>query len=145
LEEYGFLVDIVGKQLVRKDGFKVSCRKRKIPQIIVMEENMEEGYTVLLVDAASHYPDYAQVFSAEQANRLPPHQKWDHEISLKDPQTKVSNGPIYKTTWEEDEAVRAYLAEHTQSGKVRKSRSAAGAPILFVRKKDGSLRLCVDY
>jgi len=52
---------------------------------------------MLLVDAASHYADYAQVFSAEQANKLLPHWKWDHEIPLKDPQTKVTNGPIYKT------------------------------------------------
>jgi len=65
LEEHGFSVDTVGKQLVRKDGFKVSCQERKIPQIMVMEGNMEEGDTVLLVDAASHYADYAQVFSAE--------------------------------------------------------------------------------
>jgi len=75
LEEHGFSVDTVGKQLVRKDGLKVSCRERKIPQIIVMEGNMEEGDTVLLVDAASHYADNAQVFSAKQANRLPPYRK----------------------------------------------------------------------
>ena len=31
------------------------------------------------------------------------------------------------------------------TGKLRRSRSAAAAPILFVRKKDGSLRLCIDY
>src|SRR5205807_1542072 len=31
------------------------------------------------------------------------------------------------------------------TGKVRRYRSAAAAPILFVRKKDGSLRLCIDY
>ena len=85
LEEHGFSVDTVGKQLVRKDGFKVNCRERKIPQIMVMEGNMEEGDTVLLVDAASHYTDCAQVFSTEQANRLPPYRKWDHKIPLKDP------------------------------------------------------------
>ena len=125
--------------MVRNDGFKVSCQERIIPQIIVMEENMEEGDTVLLVDVASHCTDYTLVFSAKQANSLPPYRKWNHEIPLKDPQTKVRNSPIYKTTWEEDEALRAYLVEHTLSGKVKKSRSAAGAPILFVRKKDGSL------
>ena len=75
LEEHRFLVDTIRKQLIRKDGFKVSCRKRKIAQIMVMEGNIEEGDTMLLVDAASHYADYARVFSAEQANRLPPHQK----------------------------------------------------------------------
>ena len=97
MEEHRFLVDTVGKQLVRKDGFKVSCRERKIPQIMVMEGNIEEGDTVLLVDTASHYADYTRVFSAEQANRLPPHRKCDHEIPLKDPQTKVSNVPIHET------------------------------------------------
>jgi len=59
LKEHGFSVDTIGKQLVRKDRFKVSCRKRKISQIMVMEGNMEEGDTVLLVDIASHYTDYA--------------------------------------------------------------------------------------
>ena len=121
MEEHGFSVDTVGKQLVRKDGFKVSCRERKISQIMVMEANIEEGDTVLLVNTVSHYANYAWVFSAEQANRLPPHRKWDYEIPMKDLQTKVPNSPIYKTTWEEDKALRAYLAQHTPSGKVRKS------------------------
>ena len=66
-------MDTVRKQLVMKDGFKVSCQERKIPQIVVIEKNIEEGDTMLLVDAASHYADYAQVFSAEQANKLLPH------------------------------------------------------------------------
>jgi len=30
-------------------------------------------------------------------------------------------------------------------GWIQRSKSPAGAPILFVKKKDGSLRLCVDY
>lgn len=32
-----------------------------------------------------------------------------------------------------------------QSGKIRPSTANAGAPVLFMRKRDGSLRLCVDY
>ena len=90
-------MNTVEKQLVRKDGFKVSCRERKISQIIVMEGNMEEGDAVLLVDIASHYTDYTRVFSAEQANRLLSYREWDHKILLQDLQTKVPNSPIYKT------------------------------------------------
>ena len=35
--------------------------------------------------------------------------------------------------------------ENLQSGFIRSSNSPAGAPILFVKKKDGSLRLCYDF
>ena len=64
---------------------------------MVIEGNIEEGNTMLLVDVASHYTDYSHVFSAEQANKLPLYRKWDHEIPLKDLQTKVLNGLIHKT------------------------------------------------
>ena len=38
-----------------------------------------------------------------------------------------------------------YLDKMTSEGKIRRSSSQASLPILFVKKKDGSLRLCVDY
>ena len=37
------------------------------------------------------------------------------------------------------------MKENLEKGFIRKSTSPAGAPVLFVKKKDGSLRLCVDY
>jgi hypothetical protein len=43
------------------------------------------------------------------------------------------------------EVLRKYLAEYIARGWIRRSRFLAGAPILFVKKKDGSIRLCVDY
>jgi hypothetical protein len=38
-----------------------------------------------------------------------------------------------------------YLGENLKSGAIRRSTSPAASPILFVKKKDGTLRLCVDY
>ena len=38
-----------------------------------------------------------------------------------------------------------YVTENLRSGFIRSSSSPAGAPILFVKKKDGSLRLCHDF
>lgn len=38
-----------------------------------------------------------------------------------------------------------YLEENLSKGFIRHSKSPAGAPILYVKKKNGSLRLCVDY
>ena len=110
-----------------------------------MEENMEEWYTVLLIDAAFYYTDYVRVFSTEWANVLSLHWKLDYEIPLKDSQTKLPNGPICKPIWEEDEAFSAYLVEYTLLGKVRKSQLVSEASNLILRKKDRSLWLCVDY
>ena len=109
------------------------------------EEPLEDGEILRIMDASEQYSRYTQCFSAKQAAKLPEHKSWDHQISLQDPNAKIPTGAIYKTTWEEDEALRKYLQENILTGKVRRSRSAAAAPILFLRKKDRSLRLCVDY
>ena len=57
---------------------------------------------------------------------------------------KIPIRAIYTTTWEKDKALRKYLQYKIPTGKVLCSCSAATAPILFVQKKDGSFRLCVD-
>ena len=100
---------------------------------------------MLFRSASERYSRYAQCFSAEQAARLAEHKSWYHQIPVQDANIKIPTGAIYKTAWEEDEALRKYLEENIPTGTVRRSRSAAAAPILFVRKQDGSLRLCVDY
>jgi hypothetical protein len=41
--------------------------------------------------------------------------------------------------------VQRQLQELTELGFIRPSTSPYGAPVLFVRKKDGSLRMCIDY
>ncbi|KAG9814520.1 hypothetical protein KCU63_g19795, partial [Aureobasidium melanogenum] len=54
-------------------------------------------------------------------------------------------GPIYALSEKELKTLREYLDENLARGFIRKSESPAGYPILFAPKKDGSLRLCVDY
>jgi hypothetical protein len=43
------------------------------------------------------------------------------------------------------EALQAFLDEHLASSFIRPASSAHAVPVLFVRKKDGSLHLCVDF
>ena len=55
-------------------------------------------------------------------------------------------GPIYAMSEKELRVLREYLDTMLACSKIRSSKSPAGAPILFVLKKEGSgLRLCVDY
>ena len=106
---------------------------------------LEDGEIVLIMDPSERYSRYTTCFSSQQAARLPEHKPWDHEIPLQDPHTKIATGAVYKSTWEEDEELQKYLDKNLPIGKGRRSRSATGAPILFVRKKDGSLRLVAEY
>jgi len=149
LRENGFVVDPMDRCLRNvSTGLVIPCSVQWIPTVSLInleEEPLEDGEVLLILDVSERYSRYAQVFSAEQAARLPEHKSWDHEIPLPDPNAKIPTGAIHKTRWEEDEALQTYLKKELPTSKVRYSRSATGAPILFVRKKDGSLRLCVDY
>lgn len=53
--------------------------------------------------------------------------------------------PIYPLSQKKLTELRQYIDDNLKAGRIRPSKSPAGAPILFVPKKDGSLRLCVDY
>ncbi len=58
---------------------------------------------------------------------------------------KILYGPIYYFFTTELRVLREYLAENEIKGWIKKFKSFIGAPILFVSKKDESLRLYVDY
>lgn len=90
------------------------------------------------------YHDFADVFAQGEADILPPHRPYDHSIDL-EPDTNPPYGPIYSLSETELHALRDYLDDNLRKGFIRPSNSPAGAPILFAKKKDGSLRLCVDY
>ena len=53
--------------------------------------------------------------------------------------------PIYNLSEKELKVLREYLRDALAKGWIRESSSPAGVPILFAPKKDGELRLCVDY
>jgi len=54
-------------------------------------------------------------------------------------------GPIYPISEEESKVLKEYIEENLKKGFIRPSESPAGYPVLFQLKKNGTLRLCVDY
>ena len=61
------------------------------------------------------------------------------------PSTQPISKAPYRMTLNELKELKAKLKELIEKGFIRPSSSPWGAPVLFVRKKDGSLRLCIDY
>jgi transposase InsO family protein len=91
------------------------------------------------------YHDFLDVFSKQEADKLPPHREGhDHRIEL---EGKAGHGyaPLYRMSDGELLLVKQYLEEHLQKGFIKPSSSSYSSPILFVRKPGGGLRFCVDY
>lgn len=122
------------------------------PQNFKKELRRAQGYALLprvqLASVAPELPkqfsDYADVFSEREAESLPPLEGRQHAIETVDG-AEPPYGPIYNLSETELSTLREYLETSEEKGWIRRSVSPAGAPILFVPKADGSLRLCVDY
>ena len=92
----------------------------------------------------AQYEEFRDVFEKKNADTLPQHRPYDCGIELQEG-AQPPFGPIYSLSQNELAALREYLDENLAKNFIRHSKSPAGAPILFVKKKDGSLRMCVDY
>lgn len=99
-------------------------------------------------DFTSHVPPkympWASVFSPVDVDNLPPHRPYDIDIELEDGKTPPF-GTMYRLSPDERTALTEYIESNLKKGFIRRSTSSASSPILFVRKKTGDLRLCVDY
>lgn len=123
----------------------------------LVEEDSAECFAIHLVDATTPPPapfkenlalqallhEYADIFP-EQLTSLPPLRQRQHEITLQPQATPVRRAP-YRLSVAEEDHLRTTLQELLDLRFIRPSVSPWAAPILFVSKKDGTLRFCVDY
>ncbi|KAL5767474.1 hypothetical protein ACOSQ2_014257 [Xanthoceras sorbifolium] len=87
--------------------------------------------------------DFAYVFP-EELPGLPPQREVEFVIDVVPGTSPVSIAP-YRMAPAELKELKIQLQELLDKGFIRPSVSPWGAPVLFVKKKDGSLRLCIDY
>ncbi|GJU40250.1 putative reverse transcriptase domain-containing protein, partial [Tanacetum coccineum] len=87
--------------------------------------------------------DFPEVFP-DDLSRLPPIREIEFRIELIPGATSVAKSP-YHLAPSELEELSGQLKELQDKGFIRPSSSPWGAPILFVKKKDGSFRMCIDY
>ena len=96
-------------------------------------------------EVPAEYSNYSDVFLTENAAEPPENTGMnEHTIELEEDKQPLF-GPIYSLGPIELEILKTYIKTNLANGFIRPSKSPAGAPILFDRKPDGSLRLCVDY
>jgi hypothetical protein len=87
--------------------------------------------------------DFPDIFP-EELPGMPPDREVEFVIDLLPDTTPISKRP-YMMSVEELKELKKQLTELQEVGYIRPSSSPWGAPVLFVQKKDGSQRMCVDY
>ena len=90
------------------------------------------------------YHDFADVFSKANVSLLPPHHDFDPKIELEEGASPLP-GRLYSLSPFELDALRKFIDENLSTGFIHPTLSSHTTPVLFVKKKDSLLRLCVDY
>ncbi|KAL5546420.1 hypothetical protein UlMin_006107 [Ulmus minor] len=87
--------------------------------------------------------EFVDVFP-EELPGLPPDREVTFEIEVLPGTAPISKAP-YRMAPAELKELQTQLQELLEKGFIRPSHSPWGAPVLFVKKKDGTLRMCIDY
>jgi hypothetical protein len=98
----------------------------------------------LAATEAAVVAEYSDVFPPELPPGLPPARDLDHRIELIPGSTPPSR-PTFRMNPKELDELRKQLDELLKAGFIQPSKSPYGAPVLFVKKKDGTMRMCIDY
>ncbi|GKA14913.1 putative reverse transcriptase domain-containing protein [Tanacetum coccineum] len=97
---------------------------------------------IIGMDWLSKY--HAVIDCAEKIVRLPPTRQVEFQIDLMPGAAPVAQAP-YRLAPSEMKELSEQLKQLSDKGFIRPSSSPWEAPILFVKKKDGSFRMCIDY
>nr|GFB75726.1 putative reverse transcriptase domain-containing protein [Tanacetum cinerariifolium] len=111
-----------------------------------------EGFLATIRDTTSKVPsihdqpivsEFLDVFPDELPG-IPPVREVEFNIEIIPGSEPISKAP-YRMASIELKELKDQLQELLERGFIRPSVSPWGAPVLFVKKKDGSMRLCIDY
>ncbi|GJV81429.1 putative reverse transcriptase domain-containing protein [Tanacetum coccineum] len=146
-------IPLKGKTLVIEGNRNNS--RLKIVSCIKTQKYIEKGCELFLAQVTEQESkekrledvpvirDFPEVFP-EDLPGLPPPRQVEFRIDLIPGAAPVARAP-YRLAPSEMKELSKQLQELSEKGFIRPSSSPWGAPVLFVKKKDGSFRMCIDY
>ena len=159
VQENSSLLSSVFKSGIEIQEISAQCMRRlaqKEPVYLAVVRSVEndDDQTVEINDDKTKTPypeevqnilgEYADVFPKELPAGLPPQRDVDHKIELI-PRAEPPHKAPYRMSPQGLDELKKQLKDLTEKGYIQPSISPFGAPVLFVPKKDGSIRMCVDY
>ncbi|KAE8705397.1 cytochrome P450 78A7-like [Hibiscus syriacus] len=134
----------VGAKVLSAIQFSKAVRKEE-PTFLAVLVCDEPTTTYDVPDVVSHVlAKFKDVMPAELPKKLPPKREVDHKIELVPNVEPPARAP-YRMAPPELEEMRRQLKDLLDAGYIRPSKSPYGALVLFQKKHDDSLRMCIDY
>ena len=120
-------------------------KKNKVTYMVALKEDpIDPMGDPMPMEVKKVLDEFKDVMPPELPKKLPPRREEDHKIEL-EPGAKPPAMRPYRMAPPELEELRRQLKELLDAGFIQPSKAPYGAPVLFQRKHDGSLRMCIDY
>ncbi len=130
--------------IITKIDRLLKTARNQFENVNLQKLSYEEILKEVKAKLSSEYHDYLDVFDQAMTDQLFSHCLYDHKIELIDKRTS-SRSRLYHMSDYKLQKMKNYLIKHLNKDFISFSSALYASLILFVKKKDDSLRFCVDY
>ena len=125
---------------------KKSLQKNEDKHLIAVVNNVENNQTLhqLPEGIDKLINKFSDIFPDELPAKLPPKRNIEHGIEIESGSTPPSRPP-YRLSFIEQDELKKQIRSLLDNKLIRPSCSPYGSPVLFVKKKSGDLRMCIDF
>ena len=121
----------------------IDTKPNSLPDTAIKPGENDKDYWSAFVP--SRYHEFGDVFSKTASERMPTRKPYDHAIELLPGSALPRPAKQYPMTAPERNTLDEWIDDNLRKGYICESKSPTAAPVFFVDKKDGSLRLVQDY
>ena len=137
-------VAVVSAMSIKREAKQVQKNCDMYLYLVKVNSNDDTVEAQELSKVAPLIKDFADIFPDDLPYGPPPERRIDHRIPT-EAGAKCPHRAPYRLSPKEAEDVQKQIEELIKKGHIRPSCSPYGAPVLVVKKKDGSIRMCIDY
>ncbi len=130
--------------IITKIDRLLKTARNKLEDVNLQELSHEKILKEVKAKLFLKYHDYLNVFDWAMTDQLSSHCFYDHKIELIDEKT-FSRSRFYHMSDYKLQKMKNYLIEHLNKNFISSSLISYASLILFIKKKDDSLRFCIDY
>jgi len=130
--------------IITKIDRLLKTARNKLENVDLQELSYKKILKEVKAKLSSKYHDYLDVFDRAMTDQLSSHRLYDHKIELTDEKTS-SRSRLYHMSDYKLQKMKNYLINHLNKSFISFSLISYASFILFVKKKDDSLRFCVNY